>query len=165
MSNDPQPEEIVVHLMTISDSRTETDDQSGQLMRDHLEEAGYVIDDHTIQRENLTDLRNAFADVIDDERCDVVISTGGTGISSRDQTLEAVEELIDKPLPGFGELFRQLSREEVGPYTVMSRATAGRARDTMVIALPGSTNAVELALDEIILEILPHMVKEINKEQ
>lgn len=162
MSADPSPDSIGICLLTISDSRELKNDESGDYLENTLADNHYEIINREIVREDTDRLKRRFQTWIDSNESDVVISTGGTGISSRDRTLDVINDMLDKTLPGFGELFRQLSYEEVGAYTVMSRATAGRADDTLIIALPGSTNAVKLALNEIILEILPHMVKEIR---
>jgi len=163
MSSDPPPKDIEIQLFTISDTRDPENDTSGNLMRELLDEQGYSIYGSAIIREDYKDLREAFKAGLDESTIDVVISSGGTGISSRDRTVEVVEELLDKPLPGFGEMFRRLSEKEVGAYTVMSRTLAGRADDTLLLALPGSPNAVQLAFEEILLKILPHMVKEVRK--
>ena len=163
MSSDPSPKQIEIQLFTISDTREPQNDTSGNLMRELLSDRGYAIYGSAIVRENYHDLRESFKAAMDNSVIDVIISSGGTGISSRDRTVEVVEELLDKPLPGFGEMFRRLSEKEVGAYTVMSRALAGRGGDTLLLALPGSPNAVQLAFEEILLKILPHMVKEIRK--
>lgn len=163
MSSDPSPAEIRVQLFTISDTRKLENDQSGNLMREFLASEGYEIHDQVIVREDYEVLEQSFYRSVTNNDIDVVISSGGTGISRRDRTIEVVESLMDKPLPGFGEMFRRLSQKEVGAYTVMSRAVAGRAQDTLIVSLPGSPNAVQLAFEEILLTILPHMVKEIRK--
>jgi len=164
MSDDPLPEDIRVQLYTASDSRSFGDDRSGTLMAEVLSGRNYEIAGRSILREEYDRLFDSFRESVEDDAVDVIISSGGTGISSRDRTIEAVSNLLDKTLPGFGQLFRELSYEEIGPYTVMSRCMAGRSDDTLIIALPGSPNAVTLAFEEIILDILPHMVKEIRKE-
>lgn len=161
--SDPSPQSIQVQLFTISDTRQADTDESGAIMTELLRSNSYSCYGHRIVREEPEELQEAFSEVVEDPEIDVVISSGGTGISGRDQTLETVRPMLDKELPGFGELFRHLSYEEVGPYTVLSRATAGRSGDTLVVVLPGSPSAVKLALEEILMKILPHMVKEIRK--
>lgn len=163
MSTSPDPNSIAVRILTVSDSRELENDQSGDLIAQRFKDAGYPPVDRRIVREDPARLKQAFQRGIRDPSIDALVSTGGTGISHRDRTLDVLDDLLDRELPGFGELFRAKSVDEVGAYTVMSRATAGRAAKTIVFALPGSPNAVELAVEEIILEILPHTVHEATK--
>ncbi|MFB6355557.1 MAG: molybdenum cofactor biosynthesis protein B, partial [bacterium] len=104
MSSDPPPSNISIQLFTISDTRSEVDDESGQWMKSRFGETGYDVNNHNILREDPSNISQNFQDVIDDNSTDVLITTGGTGISTRDQTIEQIQPLLDKELPGFGEL-------------------------------------------------------------
>jgi len=150
-------------VITISDTRTEETDRSGGLMRVRLEKAGHetvlyriVPDDASIIREIVKKLAG---------QVDAVLFNGGTGISKRDSTYEAIASLLDKELPGFGELFRMLSYEEIGPAAMLSRATAGIYQNTVFFSTPGSLNAVKLALDKLILPEIKHLVWEVARQQ
>ncbi|HXX68120.1 MAG TPA: molybdenum cofactor biosynthesis protein B [Polyangiaceae bacterium] len=154
MARDP----IRVAVITVSDSRAAGDDESGALLRQRLEEAGFTVSFSTIVRDEPEDVRAVIARICDDDLGDAVVSTGGTGIAPRDQTYEALEPLLEKKLDGFGESFRRLSWEQIGPRAVLSRAIAGVYRGRVVIALPGSPKAISLAIDRIVGPILPHAV-------
>lgn len=146
-------------VVTVSDTRTEETDTSGRLMVSRLTDAGHEIIDYRIVKdepERITALLDELAVV-----ADVVLFNGGTGISRRDTTFEAVSRKFEKTLPGFGELFRMLSFDEIGPAAMLSRATAGVYRDTIVFSTPGSTNAVQLAMDRLITDELHHFAWEI----
>lgn len=146
-------------VVTVSDTRTEETDTSGRLMVSRLTDAGHEIIDYRIVKdepERITALLDELAVV-----ADVVLFNGGTGISRRDTTFEAVSRKFEKTLPGFGELFRMLSFDEIGPAALLSRATAGVYRDTIVFSTPGSTNAVQLAMDRLITDELHHFAWEI----
>ena len=145
-------------VITVSDSRAAGDDESGALLRQRLEEAGFTVSFSTIVRDEPEDVRAVIARICDDDLGDAVVSTGGTGIAPRDQTYEALEPLLEKKLDGFGESFRRLSWEQIGPRAVLSRAIAGVYRGRVVIALPGSPKAISLAIDRIVGPILPHAV-------
>jgi len=147
-----------VAVITVSDSRAAGDDESGALLRQRLEEAGFTVSFSTIVRDEPEDVRAVIARICDDDLGDAVVSTGGTGIAPRDQTYEALEPLLEKKLDGFGESFRRLSWEQIGPRAVLSRAIAGVYRGRVVIALPGSPKAISLAIDRIVGPILPHAV-------
>ena len=144
--------------LTVSDTRTEADDTSGQTLRSLLESAGFALDAHAIVRDDIEAIRGAVRAAIERGDVDAVIATGGTGIAPRDQTFEAVAPLLDKTLDGFGEAFRRLSWDEIGPRSILSRALAGTSGRAVVIALPGSTAAVRLAVTKIIAPVLPHAV-------
>ncbi len=163
MGPSDSPPSFGIALLTISDTRAEADDESGSLMEEIIVREGFDPVRREIVREEPDRLREAFREVVDRADVDVLITSGGTGISHRDRTLEVLRPMLDRELPGFGELFRRLSFDEIGAYTVMSRATAGRIDTTVVFALPGSPNAVELALEEIVVPILPHAVREATK--
>lgn len=141
-------------ILTISDTRTEQTDTSGQLAVDRLVEAGHHVSWKEIVPDDLERVRSAMRTAIDDVDVDVLITTGGTGLTDRDITPEALEPLVTKSIPGFGELFRMLSYEEIGTSTIQSRVTAGLCSGTFVFVLPGSTGAVRTAMDRILIKQL-----------
>jgi molybdenum cofactor biosynthesis protein B len=144
-----------VAVLTLSDTRTPESDTSGDLIADRLKSAGHHVVARAIVREDIEKLRNQFQRWIDDPGIDVVVSTGGTGMTQRDLTPEATRPFIKKPVPGFGELFRWLSYAEIGASTIQSRADAGiTANGTILFMMPGSTNACRLGMDKIILQQL-----------
>jgi len=150
--------EIRVVTLTVSDTRTEETDQSGKVLRERLAAGGFQIAAHRIVRdepEAITALVRGFAER---GEADAIVLTGGTGIAPRDGTYEALEALFDKKLDGFGEAFRRLSWDEIGPRAILSRATAGVVGKVVVFSLPGSQNAVRLAVDAIIAQTLEHAV-------
>jgi molybdenum cofactor biosynthesis protein B len=150
--------QLRVATITVSDSRTQADDTGGQTLRKHLEAAGFDVTFTTIVRDEPDALRAAIADVCDADRADAIVTTGGTGIAPRDTTYEAIESLLDKKLDGFGEAFRRLSWDQIGPRAVLSRATCGVHREKIIAALPGSPKALGLAVDSILAPILEHAV-------
>lgn len=133
---------VRIAVLTISDTRTEADDRSGDTLVALLTEAGHILADRAIVPDDADMIVARFHAMIDDDSVDCVIATGGTGVTGRDVTPEAVERVCDKLIPGFGELFRWLSFQSIGTSTVQSRACAGVARGTYIFALPGSTGAV-----------------------
>ncbi|MFB6249031.1 MAG: cyclic pyranopterin monophosphate synthase MoaC [Salinibacter sp.] len=151
-------------LVTVSDTRTPAEDESGALMQDRLEAAGHEV----VRREIVPDEQRRIASLLDDltqaPKVDAILLSGGTGISARDGTYEVVDDFIERDLPGFGELFRVLSYDEVGAAAMLSRATAGVCRNRLVFSMPGSTNAVELAMDELIVPELQHLVWEVRRQ-
>jgi molybdenum cofactor biosynthesis protein B len=149
---------VRVVTITVSDTRTEKDDTSGAALREGLEQAGFVVVRHVILPDEPDRLRAEISRVIDVHEADAVISTGGTGIAPRDQTYEAIAGFLDKTLDGFGEAFRRLSWDEIGPRSMLSRAVAGTHRGAVIIALPGSTNAVKLGVTKLVAPILAHAV-------
>jgi molybdenum cofactor biosynthesis protein B len=153
---------VNVAVLTISDTRTEADDTSGQLVVDRLREVGHRIAARAIVKDSEIVIRAQLAQWIADPGVDVVIATGGTGVTPRDVTPEALAPLVTKPIPGFGELFRYLSYAEIGSATIQSRADAALCGSTYVFILPGSTNAVRLALDKILIPQLDHRQKPCN---
>lgn len=148
-------------VVTVSDTRTEATDSSGRAIVELLEGAGHAVESKSIVRDEPEQVRAIVGAHLG--RVDAVITTGGTGIAARDTTSDAVEQLFSKHLEGFGELFRALSYEEIGSAAMLSRATAGIARGTVVFVLPGSENAVRLAMTKLILPELGHIVRELNK--
>jgi molybdenum cofactor biosynthesis protein B len=151
-------------VITVSDTRTLADDSGGALVCELLEAAGHEVALREIVKDEREAIRAALARALASADCAAVVLTGGTGISPRDVTPEAVEPLLERALPGFGELFRQLSFAEIGAAAMLSRALAGLARGKPVFALPGSRAAVRLALDRLILPELGHLAGEAGKE-
>ncbi|WP_339712146.1 molybdenum cofactor biosynthesis protein B, partial [uncultured Sneathiella sp.] len=141
---------------TVSDSRTIAEDRSGQTLVDRLEAAGHILADRKIVKDEISDIQKIANQWIADTDVDVVISTGGTGVTGRDVTPEAFAGLYEKEIPGFGELFRMLSYQKIGTSTIQSRASAGVARGTYLFALPGSTGAVKDAWDDILIHQLDY---------
>ncbi len=156
------PAAVKVAVLTVSDTRTEVTDTSGRAIRMLLEEAGHTVVIAKIVHDD-PDLVTAF--VLDRLESDVqvIITTGGTGITSRDSTYEAIDALLEKRLDGFGELFRMLSYDDIGAAAIMSRACAGLARGKVVVALPGSEGAVRLAMTKLIVPELGHLAQQAAK--
>ena len=159
---DPVPTPLRIAIITVSDTRTLETDKSGGLLMDELLAAGHVIALRKIVKDDLDLIRSALSFGIDTPEIDVVITTGGTGITQRDVTPDALAPLITKAIPGFGELFRWLSYADIGASTIQSRAEAGLCGTTLVFMLPGSTGAVRLALDKILLPQLDARTKPCN---
>jgi molybdenum cofactor biosynthesis protein B len=139
-----------IAILTISDSRTPADDRSGNVLVERVAAAGHQLADRALVRDDPEAIAAQFRQWIDDPAVDVVISTGGTGVTGRDVTPEALEAVIEKPIPGFGELFRMISFQKIGSSTVQSRAAAGVAKGTYLFALPGSPGACRDGWDEIL---------------
>ncbi|MEW5946861.1 MAG: molybdenum cofactor biosynthesis protein B [bacterium] len=148
-------------VVTVSDTRTADTDESGRLICDALKSEGHSVAGRLVVRDDRTEIERVFEGI--PSNVDAVIFNGGTGISRRDCTYEVVTSRLDKELPGFGELFRALSYAEIGSAAMMSRATAGAAGGRVIISLPGSTGAVRLALEKLILPELSHMVWEVGR--
>lgn len=153
---------VNVGVLTVSDTRTLETDRSGQIIVDLLQEAGHVIGGREIVSDNRDRITAALAGWIADDGIDVIITTGGTGVTPRDVTPEALEPLVSKPIPGFGELFRWLSYHEIGTSTIQSRAVGALCGTTYVFVLPGSTGAVRTAMEKILLSQLDHRHKPCN---
>lgn len=151
-----------IAVLTVSDTRTLETDKSGAFIVEAIESVGHTLAARQIVADELRLLRRAFALLTADESVDVVLATGGTGITQRDVTPEALSPLITKAIPGFGELFRSLSYAEIGAATIQSRAEAALCGGTLVFLLPGSTGAVRLALEKIILPQLDSRTKPCN---
>jgi molybdopterin adenylyltransferase len=145
-------------VVTISDSRTLETDKSGLLLQNAMEGAGHFLVSREIVKDDIQPIQESVLKLSSDNALDVILMTGGTGLSSRDQTPEAVEPLFDTLIPGFGELFRMLSYAEIGAAAILSRAFAGRRGRVLIFCLPGSTNAVRLAAEKILVSELPHLV-------
>jgi len=155
------PTSIRCFVLTISDTRTEQSDTSGDFIVEALRTGGQVVIGRRIVRDDPAAVREAVT--LGASTAQVVIATGGTGITSRDSTYEAIASLFDKRLDGFGELFRMLSFEEIGSAAMMSRACAGTVGRTAVFSLPGSENAVGLAMTRLILPEMGHVVRELER--
>ncbi len=157
------PAHVRCYVLTVSDTRTEENDTGGRLLRALLAGEGHTVVGHAIVPDEATTLRAAIERQLDADEVQAVITTGGTGISRRDGTYEVVSGLIEKRIDGFGELFRALSFEEIGPAAMPSRACAGGARGTILISLPGSQNAVRLAMTRLVIPELGHLVREVTR--
>ena len=147
-------EPLALAVLTVSDTRTPDTDTSGDLLVSRLEEAGHQLVTRTIVKDDIYQLRKVVSDWIADEDIQVILTTGGTGFSGRDSTPEALSVLFDKHIEGFGELFRQVSVDDIGTSTVQSRCLAGLANRTVIFCLPGSNNACATGWDRIIREQL-----------
>lgn len=153
-------------VITLSDTRTADHDQSGDAIRDLLESAGHRVVERVLLRDEPRDLAAVLDRWLYREDIDCVVTTGGTGISSRDRTLSVVQERLVMELPGFGELFRQLSFTRIGPPAMLSRALGGISgppNPSAVFCLPGSRDAVDLAGRELIVPILPHLLGQLRR--
>jgi len=141
---------VRIALLTVSDSRTRETDTSGDILEQRLTEAGHVLADRRIVADDMSAIVSQLHSWIEDPQVDCIVTTGGTGVTGRDITPEALDRVQDKPIPGFGELFRWLSYQSIGTSTVQSRACACVARDTYIFALPGSNGAVRDGWDGIL---------------
>jgi len=158
----PVEKPLQIAIITVSDTRTLETDKSGGLVLEQLLAAGHRVAQRTIVKDDLEKIRAAIAFGVNEPTVDVVITTGGTGITKRDVTPEAMAPLVTKAIPGFGELFRYLSYADIGAATIQSRAEAALCGTTLVFLLPGSTGAVKLALEKIILPQLDSRTKPCN---
>jgi molybdenum cofactor biosynthesis protein B len=162
---DSAPETVMVAILTISDTRTPETDTGGDIAEELLEAAGQEVVERRIVRDEVSGIRNNLIDLLARSDVDAVVTTGGTGISARDTTYEVVERMVEKRLDGFGEIFRMLSYEEIGSAAIMSRALAGSVGSKFVASLPGSRNAVRLAVEKLLVPELSHIVFELRKHQ
>jgi molybdenum cofactor biosynthesis protein B len=158
------PVSLSLAVLTVSDTRTVETDASGALIVALAEAAGHRVAGRTILPDEPAPMRDFLKSCGADDGLHAVLVTGGTGVSPRDQTFETVSALLTKPLPGYGELFRMLSYAEIGPACMLSRAVGGLMGRTVVLVMPGSRAAVELAMTKIILPELPHLVREARKQ-
>ena len=157
------PRSIGCFVLTVSDTRTEATDASGRAIRALLSDAGHTVAGHAIVKDEPELVRGSIERQLANPSVDVVITTGGTGITSRDRTYEAVIGLLQKTLEGFGELFRMLSYEQIGSAAMMSRACAGLSAGRIIVCLPGSEKAVRLAMERLSLPELGHLVQQARK--
>lgn len=153
---------LAIAVLTISDSRTEASDKSGALIAARLTSAGHTLAEKRIVPDDIYKIRAVVSGWIADERVNVVISTGGTGVTGRDGTPEAIKPLLDKEIDGFGEVFRTLSYDEIKTSTLQSRALAGVANATYIFCLPGSSGACKTAWDAIIAAQLDYRTRPCN---
>lgn len=153
---------LTAAVLSVSDTRTPETDTSGDLICERMTTAGHRLIERQIVKDDRDAVRAAVQAWIERPDINVVIVTGGTGVTPRDITPEALEPLVTKPIPGFGELFRQLSYEEISAATIQSRAFAGLCRHTLLFALPGSTGAVRLAMDRIVVSQLDSRTEPCN---
>jgi len=158
------PSSVRCFVLTVSDTRTLATETSGQAIASLLGTAGHVVTDRQMVRDEPAEVARILRQEVDGGRADVIITTGGTGISARDSTYEAAVALFDKHLTGFGELFRFLSFEAIGSAAMLSRATAGIVGRVALFVLPGSEAAVRLAMTRLILPELGHVVGELRKD-
>jgi molybdopterin adenylyltransferase len=160
------PSSVRCMVITVSDTRTPETDKSGSLMKELLEQAGHQISDYRIVKDEYGPIQQLIRDAAADPGIEAILLNGGTGIAMRDTTYEAVRDVLDKEMPGFGEIFRYLSfAEDIGPAAILSRATAGVVGSTAVFSTPGSTGAVKLAMTRIIVPELGHVMREIYKDR
>ena len=152
------PRAVGCAVITVSDTRNEQTDKSGRLIKRLLEENGHQIVAYRIVKDSPLQIKGELAVLGENPKCQAIILNGGTGIAPRDTTYDALEKMLEKRLDGFGELFRYLSYQEIGSGAIMSRAVAGTYRGRIVLSIPGSTGAVRLAMEKLILPELGHMV-------
>jgi molybdenum cofactor biosynthesis protein B len=151
---------VPIAIVTVSDTRTSETDESGHTIRTLAEAAGHTVVDYRIVKDEPTEVQRALEEFAAG-LARVIIFNGGTGISARDRTFDVISRAIEKPLPGFGELFRMLSYQEVGAAAMLSRATAGVYRERVVVSTPGSPAAVRLAMERLLLPELRHLAWEL----
>ncbi len=156
LSSDRDFKPVNIAVLTVSDTRTLDDDRSGDTLAARLTEAGHVLADRKICKDDADVIAQQFRAWISDPNVDAVISTGGTGVTGRDVTPEALKQVTDKEIPGFGELFRWISYQKIATSTVQSRATAAVADGTYIFVLPGSTGACKDAWDDILVHQLDY---------
>lgn len=157
------PKKVNCAVVIISGSRTEQNDESGKLIMQTLKEGGHQVTSYDILRNDADAIRRKLDELLDDDSLQVIITSGGTGASRMDLTIETISPVLDKKLDGFGELFRFLTYQEIGTGSILSRAMAGVVRGKVIICLPGSTAAVKLAVEQIILPEIGHLVREASR--
>ena len=157
------PESVACAVVTISDTRTPATDKSGTLIVEFLEGAGHCVIDRQIVPDEPDKIRPLLMQYGLRSDIDAVLLTGGTGVSPRDRTFETISAMLTKPLPGYGELFRMLSYQEIGAAAMLSRALGGLMGSMVVLTMPGSTAAVRLAMEKLVMPELGHIVREATK--
>jgi len=150
-------------VLTISDTRTKKTDESGKIATELIIKKEHQVFAYKIIRNDKSLIQTNVKEILQNPKINVIVTIGGTGISKKDITVESISELLDKKIEGFGELFRNLSYQEIGEAAIISRATAGTINGKLVFCLPGSKNAVKLALNKLILPGLGHIIKEANR--
>jgi molybdenum cofactor biosynthesis protein B len=157
------PASVRCAVITVSDTRTLETDTGGRAVIDRLAAAGHSVAAREITPDEPDRMRTLLVSLRDRSDIDAILMTGGTGITNRDQTYETVSELLDKPLPGYGEIFRMLSFQDIGPAAILSRAVGGLIGRKVLLTMPGSPAAVQLAMEKIIVPELPHLVREARR--
>ena len=157
------PLSVRCFIVTVSDTRTEATDKSGRAIAELLTAAGHEVAGRTIVKDDADLVRGTLERQLASASVQAIIMTGGTGLTSRDSTYEVVSGLLEKRLDGFGELFRMLSFEQIGPAAMMSRACAGLAARHIVVSLPGSESAVRLAMERLLIPELGHLIQQVTK--
>jgi molybdenum cofactor biosynthesis protein B len=150
-------------VVTLSDTRTPETDKSGKRIQELLVNSGHAIVRSHIIPDDPARLDALLTELLESDNVNVILTNGGTGISKRDQTVPVIETRIDSPIPGFGELFRMLSYQQIGSGAMLSRALGGIAGGKLIFAMPGSTGAVELAMTRLVLPELKHLLHELRK--
>ncbi|MEC1178745.1 MogA/MoaB family molybdenum cofactor biosynthesis protein [Metasolibacillus meyeri] len=161
----PTHQHLAIHaaVLTVSDTRTVADDKSGQRIQTLLEEASFTLAGYQIVADEPTEIAHHVQSWCADQTVHAIIVTGGTGFTARDQTYDVIVPLFEKEMTGFGEIFRTLSYDEIGAKAMFSRATAGSCQQTAIYVLPGSTNAVTLAMTKLIVPTIQHFVGELRR--
>ena len=157
------PQIVNCAVLTISDTRTERDDESGILIKQRLSQNGHRVMSYAILKDEADSLKKKISELLGHEELQVIITNGGTGVSHRDITVDTIFPILDKDLAGFGELFRFLTYQEIGTASIMCRAIGGVARGKVILCIPGSPEAVKLAMDKIILPEIGHLVREATR--
>ena len=157
------PQSVSCAVLTISDTRTEQDDDSGRLIKQKLSQNGHQVLSYAILKDEVNSIKKKIYELVRQEELQVIITNGGTGVSHRDITIETIYPLLEKELDGFGELFRFLTYQEMGTASIMSRAAGGVAKGKVILCLPGSPGAANLAMDKIILPEIGHLVWEATR--
>ncbi len=157
------PRSVSCAVLIVSDSRTERDDESGTLIRQKLSQSGHRVMFYSILKNEADSIKKKIYELLKQQELQVIITSGGTGVSHRDITVETIIPILEKKLDGFGQLFRFLSYQEIGTAAIMSRAFAGVAQGKVILCLPGSPGAANLAMDKIILPEIGHMVREATR--
>ena len=164
MSHETVQRPLGIAILTVSDTRTIETDKGGNTVEHFVLAANHSVKDRAIVIDDYNSIHNTLIPWCNDESIDVIITTGGTGIAARDVTIEVVRSLFEKQIPGFGEIFRYLSyTEDIGTKAIASRAEAGVNTNTLIFSIPGSVGAVTLAMSQLIIPEMPHLVKEITK--
>ena len=157
------PQKVSCAVLTISDTRTEQDDESGKLITEKLSQNGHRVMFYSVLKNEADSIKRKIDELLRQEELQVIITSGGTGVSHRDITVDTISPILEKKLDGFGELFRFLSYQEIGTASILSRAIAGAAGGKVILCLPGSLGAANLAMDKIILPEIGHMVREATR--
>ena len=164
MSHETVQRPFGIAILTVSDTRTIETDKGGNTVEHFVLAANHSVKDRAIVIDDYNSIRNTLIPWCNDESIDVIITTGGTGIAARDVTIEAVKSLFEKQIPGFGEIFRYLSyTEDIGTKAIASRAEAGVNTNTLIFSITGSVGAVTLAMSQLIIPEMPHVVREMTK--